>query len=281
MYEQNYPQNAPNQGWQAPQQGGGQQQKRTRGSQAFPVNKSQLTGAVLPMSGKYEDRIEVKQIGENKFVTHFLLEVTMPGGPDQNGQQKVKRLRRKVNAFTNAKITKELLFSLYPGMVIKVTAEDADESYVDRNGNKVFREVKNAYYIEIAAQPQPAAGQPFYPQGAPVPGQQPYGGGYPAPAAPAYQQPAQPNYYPQGAPMAGQQHYGGYPAPAGPAQPQAAAPAYQGYQRGPAPAQPAQPAARQQATPPYYQAPGQPAAPETDDDDLPPDIAGPGQTLDI
>lgn len=274
MYGQNYPQSAPaQQGWQAPQQGG--RQRKSKGNNEFPINRSQLTGTVLAMTGKPEDRIEVKQIGENNFVTHFLLEIVMPAGTDQNGQPKTKRIRRKINAFTNAKISRELLYSLCPGMTIKVTAEDADESYVDRNGNKIFREVKNAYYIEIVnAYPQPQQGQGYMPQGAPYQQQPQYA-----------QQPMQ-----QAQPQYGQQPYGGYPQPQGPAQPRPQAPAYQGgyqgqgWNGGAMPPQQAAPQ-RQPAAPqapvrpqtPYYEAPAAPAAKPADpidDDDLPPDIAG-------
>ena len=268
MYGQNYPQSAPaQQDWQAPQQGG--RQKRSKGSNEFPVNRSQLTGTVLPMTGKLEDRIEVKQIGENNYVTHFLLDIMMPAGNDQNGQPKTKRIRRKINAFTNAKISKELLYSLYPGMMIRVTAEDADESYVDRNGNKIFREVKNAYYIEVVnAYPQPQQGQGYLPQGTPYPAQPQYA-----------QQPAQPMQ-----PQYGQQPYGGYPQPQGPMQHAQQAPAYQGGFQGRGwngggmpPQQPQVPQAPARQQVPYYEAPaGQTSKPANpvDDDDLPPDIAG-------
>ena len=312
----NYPyQNGNNSYEPQPQQRGGG--KRTAGNENR-VNSGSYTGTVLPVTGKPTDEIRVSPL-KNKpgVVVHFTLLIEEPGPVDQYGQSKPKRVYRRVTAFSNGKISEDLLRSLRPGDVVKISASDIDEPYDKRDGTKGYREAKLAYYIEVLSRPamqqqgsgypapaaQPAQGG-YYPQGAPA---QQYGApGYGQQPPAGYQSPAgQPQYFPQGTPAPAQQYgqqqpqYGGYPAPQGPP-PTAQPPQQQGGYRQAPPAAAPQPqwtpgAAQQRngqavpqgawqqappATPPYYQAPG-PAFPPPSDEDMPADIAAGVKELDV
>lgn len=278
-----------------------QPQQRGEGKRAqkeFPLNSGSYTGTVLPITGKMEDEIRISPLkSKDGVVVHFTLLIEEPAGVDQYGP-KMKRIYRRVTAFSNNKIPESLLRSLRPGDRIKISASDIDESYDKRDGTKGYREAKQAYYIERVSSPsmqpggyqypggQPAAQQGgFYPQGAPVPQYTPqpqFGGGYPAPQ--------QGGFYPQGAPQYGP---GGYPAPQqsgyipgqhAPAQ-QPAAPGYQrpapGWSPGAAEQRNRQAGVQApQGNIPYYQAPG-PAVPPPNDEDMPADIAAGVKELDV
>ena len=295
MYPNYQNQNAPSYEPQPRQNGGG----KRNAQKEFPTNNGSYTGTVLPITGKMEDEIRVSPLKTKEgVVVHFTLLIEEPSGTDQYGQPKMKRIYRRVTAFSNNKIPEALLRSLRPGDRVKISASDIDESYDKRDGTKGYREAKLAYYIDrISAPavqpgayhipaPQPAQGD-YYPQGTPMPqyGAQPQYGGYPAPQA---------GYFPQGTPAPRYNPGGNAPQPQWPTQQptQAPPPPSSGYQGRPSwtpgaaeqrnaqvQLQPPMAPARQ-AAPPYYQAPG-PMAPSPEEEDMPADIAAGVKELDV
>jgi single-stranded DNA-binding protein len=265
------------------------------------VNEVKMTGIALPTSGKMDDEIKYYPYKSGTGgVTHFTLEVTEQGQPDQNGNPRVTKIFPKVNVFTNKNIPDTTLRALRPGTKVRIIGKLANEQYDGRDGKKVNRMVITATVLDILDMPvqqAPGYGQAgYYPGGAPVPPQGvPQYGGYPPQGGYAQPAPAYGGYPQQGAPQQQGPYgpspsyqqpvpgYGGYPQQ-GPPQgyPQQGG-MYQGggyapQGQRPVPGAPANQGRPSPTPPPYYVAP---SAPAPGDEDMPPEIAGAGQTLDI